>query len=232
MKNLISIFSGLLLVFLVLSCSPKLSISVNEDNSTNFNFNLTNTESFFSNFSAFMDLSQDNFYDIETLTLGLEELGFENINLSIGKNADLFVSAKLQNYDSINSISRLNSLFSLTEESFTLQIEPQNIIEILTSIPEITDYLDLLMAPIYTGEDLTEQEYLEFFASVYGESFTKDFENTNIYISINTIKDIEKVNSSKDNFAKIDFSKKTVNISIPLYKLLCHKDNSIFKIEF
>ena len=98
MKKIFYFSSILILIFTIFSCSPALSISLKNDDSVDVQFEITNTESFFSNFSAFMDFSEENFYDKEILSSNLQSIGFSNINLESGKNADLKLSAKLKNF--------------------------------------------------------------------------------------------------------------------------------------
>ncbi len=221
-----------ILIFTIFSCSPALSISLKNDDSADIQLEISNTESFFSNFSAFMDFSEDNFYDKEILSLNLEELGFSNINLETGKNADLKLFAQLKNLSNLEQENPLSSLFIKNENSFEISINPDNLIDILETLPEITDYLDLLMAPVYTGEKLSEQEYLELFASVYGESFAKDFENTTFMLQVNVSEKINNIETAKDNIASVNFEGNVANIKIPLYKLLCNQDLTFFKIHF
>ena len=221
-----------ILIFTIFSCSPALSISLKNDDSADIQLEISNTESFFSNFSAFMDFSEDNFYDKEILSLNLEELGFSNINLETGKNADLKLFAQLKNLSNLEQENPLSSLFIKNENSFEISINPDNLIDILETLPEITDYLDLLMAPVYTGEELSEQEYLELFASVYGESFAKDFENTTFMLQVNVSEKINNIEIAKDNIASVNFEGNVANIKIPLYKLLCNQDLTFFKIHF
>ncbi|MEE0879905.1 MAG: hypothetical protein UH788_11625 [Treponemataceae bacterium] len=221
-----------ILIFTIFSCSPALSISLKNDDSADIQLEISNTESFFSNFSAFMDFSEDNFYDKEILSLNLEELGFSNINLETKKNADLKLFAQLKNLSNLEQENPLSSLFIKNENSFEISINPDNLIDILETLPEITDYLDLLMAPVYTGEELSEQEYLELFASVYGESFAKDFENTTFMLQVNVLDKIKNIETAKDNIASVNFEENVANIKIPLYKLLCNQDLTFFKIHF
>ena len=221
-----------ILIFTIFSCSPALSISLKNDDSADIQLEISNTESFFSNFSAFMDFSEDNFYDKEILSLNLEELGFSNINLETEKNADLKLFAQLKNLSNLEQENPLSSLFIKNENSFEISINPDNLIDILETLPEITDYLDLLMAPVYTGEELSEQEYLELFASVYGESFAKDFENTTFMLQVNVSEKINNIEIAKDNIASVNFEGNVANIKIPLYKLLCNQDLTFFKIHF
>ena len=221
-----------ILIFTIFSCSPALSISLKNDDSADIQLEISNTESFFSNFSAFMDFSEDNFYDKEILSLNLEELGFSNINLETGKNADLKLFAQLKNLSNLEQENPLSSLFIKNENSFEISINPDNLIDILETLPEITDYLDLLMAPVYTGEELSEQEYLELFASVYGKSFAKDFENTTFMLQVNVSEKINNIEIAKDNIASVDISGSVATIKIPLYKLLWNSNITFFKIEF
>ena len=179
-----------------------------------------------------MDFSEENFYNKEFLSLNLEELGFSNINLETGKNADLKLSAKLKNFSQLEEENPITSLLSKNKNSFEISINPDNLIDILETLPEVTDYLDLLMAPVYTGEELSEEEYLELFATVYGESFAKDFENTNLVLQIEVLDKIKNIETAKDNIASVKFEGNVANIKIPLYKLLCNQNPTFFKIDF
>lgn len=232
MKKIFYFSSILILIFTIFSCSPALSISLKNDDSVDVQFEITNTESFFSNFSAFMDFSEENFYDKEILSSNLQSIGFSDINLEIGKNADLKLFAQLNNFSQLKEENPITSLFIKKQDSFEISINPDNLIEVLETIPEITDYLDLLMAPVYTGEEITEQEYLELFATVYGESFAKDFENTNFVVKINVLDKIKNIETAKDNIDSVNFEGNVANIKIPLYKLLCNQDLTFFKIHF
>ena len=232
MKKLFYFSLIFILIFTAFSCSPSLAVSLKNDDSADIQIVISNTESFFSNFSAFMDFSEDNFYDKEILSSNLQSLGFSNINLETGKNADLKLFAQLKNISNLEEENPLSSAFVKTENSFELQINPEKMLSVLEAIPEMTDYLDLLMAPVYTGEELSESEYLELFASVYGESFAKDFENTNLLIQIEVLQNIKQIQTESQSIGTVEFSNKTAKIKIPLYKLLCKQDLTSFKIEF
>lgn len=232
MKKITFTLSIFVLTFTLFSCSPSLSILMKDDNSTEFNVSITNTETFFSNFSAFMDFSEENFYDKQALNLSLQDLGFTDIFIEADKNTDIKINAQIQNQNFTDKKNPLSTLISITENNFSITIQPTNIIEILCTIPEITDYLDLLMAPIYTGEELSETEYLELFASVYGKSFAQDFEKTNLCITIQTLKTVKDVEISNSELTLVKFNNKTVEIQIPLYKLLCYDENNFLKINY
>lgn len=232
MKKLFYFSLIFILIFTAFSCSPSLAVSLKNDDSADIQIVISNTESFFSNFSAFMDFSEDNFYDKEILSSNLQSLGFSNINLETGKNADLKLFAQLKNISNLEEENPLSSAFVKTENSFELQINPEKMLSVLEAIPEMTDYLDLLMAPVYTGEELSESEYLELFASVYGESFAKDFENTNLLLQIEVLQNIKQIQTESQSIGTVEFSNKTAKIKIPLYKLLCKQDLTSFKIEF
>jgi hypothetical protein len=232
MKKLFYFSLIFILIFTAFSCSPSLAVSLKNDDSADIQIVISNTESFFSNFSAFMDFSEDNFYDKEILSSNLQSLGFSNINLESGKNADLKLFAQLKNISNLEEENPLSSAFVKTENSFELQINPEKMLSVLEAIPEMTDYLDLLMAPVYTGEELSESEYLELFASVYGESFAKDFENTNLLLQIEVLQNIKQIQTESQSIGTVEFSNKTAKIKIPLYKLLCKQDLTSFKIEF
>ncbi|HCM28086.1 MAG: hypothetical protein A2Z99_18845 [Treponema sp. GWB1_62_6] len=51
--------------------------------------------------------------------------------------------------------------------------------------PEIGAYLEALMAPVVTGEDLTESEYLEFVAAVYGNAVSAEIAAASLTLTLN-----------------------------------------------
>jgi hypothetical protein len=50
--------------------------------------------------------------------------------------------------------------------------------------PEISDYLNALMAPIATGEELSKPEYLELVASFYNRAISDEIASSRIRVSI------------------------------------------------
>jgi hypothetical protein len=50
--------------------------------------------------------------------------------------------------------------------------------------PEVRDYLSALMAPVATGETLTQKEYLALVQSVYGKGLAEEIASAKITLTI------------------------------------------------
>jgi len=85
------------------------------------------------------------------------------------------------------------------------------ILELLSA--EISDYLNALMAPIATGEEMTKSEYLELVASFYNKAISDEIASSRIRASIEFPGTITKANGGT-------FSGRKANFNIPLLDLL------------
>jgi hypothetical protein len=79
--------------------------------------------------------------------------------------------------------------------------------------PEIADYLNALMAPIATGENLSRAEYLELVASFYNKAISDEIAGSRIRASIEFPGTVSAVRGGT-------FSGRRANFDIPLADLL------------
>jgi hypothetical protein len=79
--------------------------------------------------------------------------------------------------------------------------------------PEISMYLNALMAPIATGEELTKAEYLTLVASVYGKGIADEIASSSIRASVNFPGAIQTVKGGT-------FTGKKAEFEIPLLDIL------------
>jgi hypothetical protein len=79
--------------------------------------------------------------------------------------------------------------------------------------PEIAEYLEALMAPIATGDAMTEAEYLKAVADMYGEGLSTEIAEASIQTSIDFPGPIQSVTNGKFNGRRAEFD-------IPLRELL------------
>ncbi|MCL2879606.1 MAG: hypothetical protein FWF29_05105 [Treponema sp.] len=86
--------------------------------------------------------------------------------------------------------------------------------DLLTLVsPEISDYLEALMAPIATGDEMTNSDYLDAITSVYGAGVSGEISNSSIYISIDFPGPVQSVTNGAFNGRRAVFD-------IPLLDLL------------
>jgi hypothetical protein len=89
---------------------------------------------------------------------------------------------------------------------FELNINRDNgpvVIELLS--PEIVDYLNALMAPIATGEDLEKSEYLDLVTSFYNRAISNEIAGSRIHVSIEFPGNITNVSGGTFSGRRADF---------------------------
>jgi hypothetical protein len=79
--------------------------------------------------------------------------------------------------------------------------------------PEISMYLNALMAPIATGEALTKAEYLALVASIYGKNIADEISSSSIRASVNFPGAIQNVKGGT-------FSGRRADFEVPLLDIL------------
>jgi hypothetical protein len=89
--------------------------------------------------------------------------------------------------------------------------------------PEFTEYLSALMAPVATGIDLPETEYLDLVASVYGRPLAEEIAASRIAALITFPRPISSVRGGSASGAQARFE-------IPLLKLLVLESPLIYEV--
>jgi hypothetical protein len=95
------------------------------------------------------------------------------------------------------------------------------IIELLS--PQIADFLNALMAPLATGEELSRAEYLELVASFYNNAVSDEIAGSRIRASIDFPRAVTSVRGGT-------FSGRRVNFDIPLLDLLVLETPLVYEV--
>lgn len=190
------IFSTFALVFAILifaSCENELKICKN-DSGINFNYKINSSEAFLNFFSALSNSDEPNtIFDAEIISNLFTQANFENINAeSDGKN--LLVSGKLsQNAQDPFSKS---GMISLAQKKLSISLNKTNLLEFYNNLPEdLQTSLDLFMSPSFTGEEMTNEEYIELVSEVYGQELADELSAATLKITV------ESQSGTKKNYS-------------------------------
>lgn len=144
-------------------------------------------------------------FDAAGIESSLEDMGFTNVRAVSDAPARLDVSAD----------GAAAAFVTTTDSSVVVRLAPDNIRRFVNSLPEETRYYtDLLMAPVLTGEALSETDYREVLAAVYGEDLAGEAENAVVSLTIRDASGTEKT------------------FNIPLLSLLTLKDEAIYSPDY
>ena len=97
------------------------------------------------------------------------------------------------------------------------------LLELLSS--DISDYLNALMAPIASGEEMTKLEYLELVASFYNKTISDEIASSKVAASVEFPGNITSVKGGT-------FSGKKASFNIPLLDLLVLETPLVYEVRW
>ena len=125
-----------------------------------------------------------------------------------------------------------NSLITHEKNITTITLDEQTVNDCLAMLPdESLTVLDLLSAPIFTQENLGEEEYLQNISVLYGENIVNLLKPGTITLSFKSQKPVKSAKSEPSDFATCDVKKNEVKFTIPLVKLLCLRERLLLTIS-
>ncbi len=143
------------------------------------------------NENAFQDTSS-SFFDAEQIRLSMSQAGFENVNASANADNSFSVGFSLPDLQDAkephvagkgksNPFSA-SGIFNRGQDGKPyLEISSEKLQSLYEKLPsEIQSYLDMLIAPSFTGEKMPDEEYLDLLASVYGQNLADEIKNSKI----------------------------------------------------
>ena len=196
-------------VFLFFSCSAEIVFEVKKDGNVKISYdgdlsgdflqflinqNGKNTE---------LDLGniENAELDVEVLTESLKNSGFENVQILSGKLKNILITMEDKSQKSVLFYSKL---LKMQNGSLSVDFSYENLRNFYENADEqLQSDLDLLLAPVFNDEKMTETEYLETIATFYGEKMASELAES--FISLIVI--------------NIDGKQQVQKISIP--KILC-----------
>lgn len=181
-KKIASVFVLVLTVFIVTSCENELKICA-DDSGINFSYKINSSEGFLNFFSALSNLEDTKeTFDTEEISTLFEQAGFENISAK-SDGTNLFVSGKLSQ-SAEDPFSKSGMIYSAQNKLF-ITLNKENLLNFYNNLPEdLQTSLDLFMSPTFTGEEMSNEEYIELISEVYGQELADEFSAATLKLSV------------------------------------------------
>ena len=174
------------------SCKVFLSLTQNQNGDVYVEFSGIPEEAFINTIKSFLANDSESttnknlIIDTAQINSFLINSGFTNVEVSnqIGANVDIKMTIpkdKTFIFDSklvFSDNSGVNSNFGIELSPATLQTFYANADEQIISI------LDILISPAFYGEEISEEEYIETIASLYGNDVADEMNKSQIYITL------------------------------------------------
>lgn len=196
-------------VFLFFSCSAEIVFEVKKDGNVKISYDGDLSGDFLQFFinqngkNTELDLEniENTELDVEVLTESLKNSGFENVQILSGKLKNILITMEDKSQKSVLFYSKL---LKMQNGSLSVDFSYENLRNFYENADEqLQSDLDLLLAPVFNDEKMTETEYLEIIATFYGEKMASELAES--FISLIVI--------------NIDGKQQVQKISIP--KILC-----------
>lgn len=190
MKKIFLLILSAFFVFTFCSCTTEVTIKENSDGIIDISFSGAAGQAFAKMISSASDSQSDSvIFETDQIKYELLKSGFANVDVKSKTGSDLQISMQEKTK---NTFLYKSGLFS-GNDKLKITLSPKELTEFYNLADEqIILFLDLLLAPIFNDEVMTQEEYLETIASFYGENASKEISESNIKINL-----INKNNQTK-----------------------------------
>ena len=148
------------------------------------------------------------------LVAGLKKANVKNIIVSCPSSTKLNVNGTI-------SSSQSHDLIAQDKNKLVVTLSPESLQNISKTLGEETrSFLDLFMAPVITGEKMTDEEYLDLLESVYGKEITNDIKKASIKFTMTVPDGCRQKSYKAPEGISVSATDKSVSFSYPLLRLL------------
>lgn len=182
----------------------------------------------------------------------LETAGLEQVSVNTPRNSSLVVSAKIDRVETKPVIApNLGSGIvcedmvpqiagaigychsnKAGERKLVLTISPGVLQQVMAIMPlETVEYLDLLSAPILTGETMSASEYVDLISVIYGDSVANELKSAVIKILVTVPSSVESATVSTPS-GKALVKGKNVEFTLGLPELLSNLSQTEFIVQY
>lgn len=166
-------------------CGSDIAIKAQQDGSTDISLNLDIGQSVGGLIKALYGMSgasgDMSLVNTEELNTSLTQNGYSKVK-SESTDTKISIDANMPSLTSSAFIQRKKN--SLTVAFFTNAIQEE-----YDAMPETAKaYIDLLMAPVFTGEEISKKEYLELISGAYGYDLANELKTASIKLSLSSPK--------------------------------------------
>ncbi len=169
--------------FLATSCTSKINITLNKDGSIDVQFSGSSGLAFETLIKTASGVKDgDVVFNTNEIEYELGKNGFSNVRVSSksGTDLDIFMSDKTKS----SSLYKSDVLKS-DKTSITATLSAKKLLDFYNSSDEeIVSFLDLLLAPVFNDEQLSETEYIETIAAFYGQAAADEIAESSFNITL------------------------------------------------
>ena len=175
-------------MLLCASCTSEISLELKKDGSVDVQFNGVAGTAFATMINSVSGMSGNGsatgtvIFDTKEIEYEMSSNGFSQVKAVSKKGADLTVTMTDKNGKSALFTS---GVVSVKDGKLNASLSPQSLVKFYKAADSQTVmFLDMLLAPIFNDEVMTQEEYLEVLASFYGDEIADEMKNSSFRITL------------------------------------------------
>lgn len=220
-------------------CSSKLNLTAKSDNGIDVEFSTSLGKVLSSTIKSVTSNLGDGakpvpLFSADAIKLSMKDSDFQNIKVSTPDENSLNLAGSLPTADKQTHASgniRAVDFVSCNSNLLILKLSPKNLKTFADNLPQETkNYLDLFMAPVFTGEFMSIEDYKMLIASIYGENIAKELEQSSITVTLAPPKGKNIKNAGIPKKGSATATKAT--FSIPLLDFLTLSTEQVYSIQW
>lgn len=179
-KNLLVALFCSVILFLT-SCKSQIKITFSK-NACTVKYSTKLGKALFDTFYAFAgETESERIFDTEQFKRIFSEGGLKNVSAESKVIDEISIQGDIDgnNGDFISGSSIIKS--SNNGKNVEIEFSRNNLLKMYDNMPSIMrSYIDLFMAPVFTEEEMSNEEYLELISSVYGQILADEIKTSTV----------------------------------------------------
>ena len=211
-RNCISVLTGLVLAACMLFASCDCNLSVSETNSGyKISYSTVLGKALLDTVGAVSDDGSEVIFSAEEIQKVFAETGMRNVRSESVKAESLLIEAETS--EKKDDFVSAAGLVKGDRKSYSLLFSRETLSAMYDGMPSMMkSYIDLFMAPSFSGEEMTDDEYVDLISSVYGDVVAEEIKDSKINLTLSkldgrkqryTIRLIDLINIKKELVYKI-----------------------------
>ena len=202
-KALFSIFFYAVFLFAAIICSgvftgctSEIKVELKKDGAVNVSFNGTAGQAFTALINSAAGTEGSNvLFDTKEIQSEMTASGFENVKAVSKNGRDLSLTMT----DSKRKSAMFTSgAISVKDSKLSGVLDAKSLLDFYKSADsQTTMFLDMLLAPVFNDEKMSEEEYLETIAAFYGQEIADEISAANFRITLKNADGSEAVRNIK-----------------------------------
>ena len=185
MRNIHFLLATIATLFVLTSCSPKISVKASKDGGSEVSFKTGFSELAAKTLRSISGLpenapifSEDDIKDI------LTQAGIQKARVRVPSSMQIESSGFISKIPT--EIAKAN-IFKQTSNSLSITLGPNQIREVYTRLgDESQAYFDMMMIPTLIGEEMSVSEYRTLLGSMYGPTFANELVDGKLSINLSS----------------------------------------------